>query len=136
VAIIEQTILRNTEPGHYKYYEITIAKDEKTFDYSVVVRWGRIESFESAKAQSQIKTSHSSLAMAHYTAHVLRQSKEAKGYVHFRTINPAQAAVKAAPVKSKAQTARGTGVPDRTELNEVPVAGNWWDENLSIDRVL
>ena len=136
MGVIEQIILRNTEPGHYKYYEITIAKDEKAFDYSVVARWGRIESFQSAKAQSQTKTSHSSLAMAYYTAHVLRGSKEDKGYVHFRTIKSDLLAAQAAPAKLKIPTVRGAAIPDRTELNEVPVAGNWWDENLSVDRVI
>ena len=134
MVIVERTVLQNTLPGHNKYYEICIVEDGEVDHYRVVCRWGRVESFKSDSAQQQVKASRVGISRARMIAENLEYKKSQKGYVCFSKGSSSKVAAKPAPAKLKAGAE--PSLPDRTEIHKVPVEGDWWNEILSVDRVI
>lgn len=75
------TLLKHTEDGHNKFYEILIYQIFGTAKYRVVGRWGKIKDFKNNKPKIQIKGTDLNWGQAVIIEKTLAKEKEKKGYV-------------------------------------------------------
>lgn len=150
MKVLQRTILRNTEPGHYKFYEVNLCQDnyavlEKNKTYAVICRWGRIESFKSDSTQKQKKIAGVTKAQAYGTFDGMVQKKRQKQYRIYQELDFSgkYAEIEDTNVTTNERLARLEAAPqlgDRTETLEVPLeytSNEWWKGSVSdLDREL
>jgi predicted DNA-binding WGR domain protein/8-oxo-dGTP pyrophosphatase MutT (NUDIX family) len=73
--VFYQADLTNTEPGHNKFYKITVTK--VALGFVVTAQWGKI----GTEGQSMVKGSYGSQVAAVTAAKMLANEKKAKGYI-------------------------------------------------------
>lgn len=154
MKVQKRIVLQQVDPSRNmsKFYEINLCLEDKNGPwerkYSVIARWGRIESFESDSTQRQTKVSGASLAHAESVYESYTEQKRRKGYKVYRdydfrgqyTDEDLKPAPKAEGWRQKEKTPSKTVIiEDRTAMLEVPVESHWWADTgrlADVDRDL